>query len=102
MAVTDVFPPTILRYGMMRLIQDFVSPFLLFLKPQYRLVYAEREALINSSSMKLESACTLDLAGKNLRNWTYILKISDNQLNKLEITTNRSSHVAVFTNPDKA
>lgn len=102
MAVTDVFPPTILRYGMIRLVQDFVSPFLLFLKPQFKLVYAEHEALINSSSVKLESACTLYLAGKNLRNWTYVLKISENQLTKLEITTNRSSHIAVFTNSDKA
>lgn len=102
MAVTDVYPPTILRYRILRLVQDAVSPFLLFLKPQFRLVYTEREDFINSSSMSLKSACTLHLAGKELRNWSYLLKISGNQLVRLEITTNRSTIVAVFTKTEKA
>ncbi len=96
MPVEDVFPPTILNFGLLRILQDIISPFFLFLKPSYRLVYRERETLITGNRIELNSTCTLHIAGKELRNWSFAMKFADNHLQSLEIKTNRSQHKAVF------
>ncbi len=96
MPVEDVFPPTILKYGVLRLFQDIVSPFSLFLKPTYKLIYRDRENLIAGSRIELYSECRLSLAGKEIRNWSFTMQFADNLLKSLEIKTNHSQHKAVF------
>lgn len=96
MQVEDTFPPTILRMGLLRLIQDIVAPFTLFLKPVYLLVYKTRDEDLAGSDIYLESGCRLQLAGKELRNWSYVMNIADNQLKSLNIKTKHSEYKAVF------
>ncbi|NTW23523.1 MAG: peptidoglycan DD-metalloendopeptidase family protein [Lentimicrobium sp.] len=96
MPVEDVFPPTILRYGSFRFLQDIVSPFVLFLKPSFKLIYRNRETLIAGSRIELYSECRLRVAGKDFRNWSFVMQFADNQLKTLEITTNHAKHKAIF------
>ncbi len=96
MPVEDIFPPTILSYGSFRFLQDIVSPFILFLKPAFKLIYQNRENLIAGSRIELYSECRLRLAGKDFRNWSFIMQFADNQLKSLEINTNHNKHKAVF------
>jgi len=96
MQVEDIFPPTILRLGLLRILQDVVSPVVLFLKPMYKLVYSKNEELISGSKIVLESECNLKLAGKELRHWSYKLEFADNQLETIEIKIKDSIQKAVF------
>ncbi|MFH1119887.1 MAG: urea transporter [Bacteroidota bacterium] len=96
MPVEDIFPPTILRIGGLRLLQDVLAPFLLFLKPVYRLVYSSREELVSGSIIELNSSCRLDFAGKKLRNWQYTLRIADDKLKSFDFSSDSSHMMAVF------
>lgn len=96
MPVEDVFPPTILKTGFLRLLQDIVSPFFLFLKPAYRLVYSDRDLLITGSRINLKSSCILRVAGKEIKNLSFDLGIADNKLFSLDIKTGDKTHKAIF------
>jgi len=96
MPVEDVFPPTILKTGLLRLLQDVVSPFVLFLKPTYKLVYSDRDLLISGSRINLQSACRLRVAGNEIAGWSFNLGISDNKLQSLDIKTGNTRHKAIF------
>lgn len=96
MQIEDIFPPTILKMGFLRLVQDIVAPFVLFLKPTYLLVYKNREEDLSGSSIHLESHCRLRLAGKELRDWSYVIHIAENQLKSLDIRTPDSQVTAIF------
>jgi urea transporter/murein DD-endopeptidase MepM/ murein hydrolase activator NlpD len=96
MPVEDIFPPTILKSGPLRLLQDIVSPFLLFLKPSYRLIYRDCETLITGNRVELHSDCNLRLAGKDLTSQAFNMQFADKQLKSLDIKTKNKHYKAVF------
>ena len=96
MQVEDIFPPTILKMGLLRLIQDIVAPFVLFLKPSFLLVYKNRDEDLAGSNIILESSCRLNPAGHELRNWSYVINIAGNQLKSLRIQTAENQVTAIF------
>ncbi|MBK6966170.1 MAG: urea transporter [Bacteroidales bacterium] len=96
MPVEDTFPPTILRSGPLRLLQDVVSPFFLFLKPSYKLIYKDCETLITGNRVRIYSECKMRFAGKDLENRTFEMQFADNHLKSLDIISNKKQHKAVF------
>jgi len=96
LSISDVFPPTILKNVVIRLLQDVVAPVFLFLKPGYLLNYSRSESGIFTGSIHLSSSCTLQIAGKILRNWHYKVEISDNSIKKLTFNSKNSEYFAVF------
>ena len=96
MQVHDIYPPTILKTGLLRLVQDILAPFVLFLKPSFLLTYKNREEDLAGNNLTIESGCHLQLAGQQLRNWKYVIHISENKLQSLEIQTNKMKATAAF------
>jgi len=97
MQIEDTFPPTILKMGILRVIQDIVAPITLFLKPSFHLLYKKRAEDLAGSTITLESNCRLQLAGKVLRIWSYEIIIAENQLKSVEIQTPEIQATAIFT-----
>lgn len=97
MPVEDIFPPTVLKPGLLTFIQDMISPFTLFLKPEYKLVFSDRDQLIAGSRIVLRSVCKHKLFGRPVKEWSFEMKVSDNRLSSLNIISNGNVHNAEFS-----
>lgn len=64
--IDDVFPPTILRYSLLRLVNDITAPFFQFLRPGYRMIFVDKTDDIAGNSILISSSVVCKLLKINL------------------------------------
>lgn len=53
--VNDVFPPTVLPYSSLRLLQDFIAPFYIFIRPVFSLRFVKRQEDMAGNTILINS-----------------------------------------------
>lgn len=85
-SIHDIYPPDVLKYSPVRLIQDFISPFILFIKPQYRMQFEEFNEDIAGNSVLFRTSTSYSLLGKKYLNFSSKVYVTPEGLNKIEIS----------------
>ncbi len=92
----DVFPPTILPYSTLRMIQDFIAPFVLFIKPQYLMTFAKRDEDIAGNTITIRTQTRYSFMTKSLIDLEAFLTVTDNGLKQLDIKMPNKKYSLTF------
>lgn len=94
--VSDTFPPTVLRYGVLRLVHDLTATVFRFLKPGYTLQPVQKTDDIAGNTLVLESTAACKLMGVRLLRVTARIQINSAGLEKMQITDRRNEIILTF------
>lgn len=86
--VRDTFPLNAVSRTGLILLQDFIAPFWLFMKPEFELEYLSLEDNFTNSRIILRSMMQLKVAGHVLRKIEFNFEITNKGMNSLIITEN--------------
>lgn len=95
--VTDVFPPSSFSSSPLRLLQDIVAPFRIFINPVYQLGFHELTEDFNGNRVVLASRCYLKIAGFDSLDYRFIIEISSDKLQSFGITSKTFNAKVNFT-----
>lgn len=79
--IEDSIPVNMMYGGALKILQDFMAPFILFLKADYRILMKEAGDILSSGDIEMEALVTKKLLGKNLREYKFEIRI--NQQNEI-------------------
>jgi hypothetical protein len=85
----DHFPLNLLTHGLLRYFQDFFAPFYLFTKSRYQLVYEKSTGHFSKPEVQLHSEASVRLPFKPVRQISFDLYFSEDNLRKFIIFENQ-------------
>lgn len=94
--IHDIYPPTVLRFSPLRLIQDFLSPFILFIKPQYKMQFVRLSEDIAGNEVVFSTSTTYSFLGKRLLNLSSKVFITPDGFQKIEISESCNDYIIHF------
>ena len=87
LVIADKYPLSSFSNSVIRLLQDTIAPFYIFLKPEYRLEYHELTEDLSGNRVMLASQCSLKLAGKTRLNYQFSLEVAADKLQTMTISS---------------
>jgi len=93
--IHDVLPLSVVQVPIIKLVQDFVAPFVQLIKPKYMLNYASIDDEHFTSEIKLETVIEIDAVGSKSVFRTSQVILSNGRLNQLVI--NQAGIERIFT-----
>jgi hypothetical protein len=94
----DNFPPSTFGVSWIRVIQDIVAPFYLFIKPEYKMAVTGMQEDLAGNRFQLSSSCKLPVAGLNLAGYRFNLTIAENRLQSVSIVSGKINTTVHFKN----
>lgn len=94
--ILDTYPPTVLKYSPLQLLQDLVSPFILFIKPQFKMEFERFTEDIAGNEVVFNTSSVYSFLGRKLLNVNSKVFITPYGLNKIEITDSSQSFTINF------
>lgn len=88
LAVTDMFPLGILKNNFIRFLQDFIAPFHIFMKPEFKLKYINMVDDLSNSSILLKSEANLHISGRNSSLTRFEIFVDDEHFKRFDATAN--------------
>jgi len=80
LSITDRLPLNIIKSGPLKILQDFVAPFYLFLNADYKLAFVKRKEDFTKNEIKMRSRFDLKIFKKSLREVQIDATIENNAL----------------------
>lgn len=96
MEVNDVLPPTVLPYSFLRLVQDFVAPFILFIKPLYTMKFMEKEEDMAGNTVRIRSQVRFRFLGYTFIHLLSQITIKETGLHKLIVSNQGKEDIINF------
>ena len=87
LVIADKYPLSSFSNSVIRLLQDTIAPFYIFLKPEYRLEYHELTEDLSGNRVMLASQCFMKLAGKTRLNYQFSLEVAADKLQTMTISS---------------
>jgi hypothetical protein len=94
MAVKDVFPIHVLNKKTWIFLQDFIAPFYMFMKSEYRIEYVKIKKDFTDSKIEMHSTARVKRNRKTAREVRFKMEIEAKQIQKFEITEGNKTIVA--------
>ncbi|NOX47172.1 MAG: peptidoglycan DD-metalloendopeptidase family protein [Chlorobi bacterium] len=94
MTVKDVFPIHVLNKKAWILLQDFIAPFYMFMKSEYRIEYVKIKKDFTDSKIELNSTARVKRYGKTTREVHFKMEIEAKSIQMFEITEGNKTIVA--------
>lgn len=85
LVVNDRFPLAILKNNFKRFLQDFIAPFYIFMKAEYKLNYVKMEDDLSTSSVLLRSEAKLKISGKNSSIIQFEIFVEDGRISRFDV-----------------
>ena len=95
--LTDQYPVNLIFRRIILFLQDFLSPFYMFLLSSYRIKYEYIDNEISPSSIMLKSSAINSVFGKELRKIHVSIQISELGIQQFEVDNGKKSFVAQCT-----
>ncbi|MCK5846185.1 MAG: urea transporter [Bacteroidales bacterium] len=89
--INDTLP--ISEISFIRILQDFVAPFVVFIKPKYNMKYVNNKQYINESEVVVKSNFSRTIFGKNSNNIPATFRIVSNKHIEWTIDINGKTHI---------
>lgn len=83
--ITDKLPITGFYSGLNRMIQDFIAPFYIYLKAEYRSRFISVDDLINPASIRMESRASIKAGNMVLKELNYEMTIDKQRISSFKI-----------------
>jgi hypothetical protein len=87
LVITDRYPPSSFSTSFIRLLQDMIAPFYIFLNPEYRLKYHELTEDLSGNRVVLASECSMKMAGQTRFNYLFSLEVAADKLQTMTISS---------------
>ena len=94
MEIQDRLPITNFYSGVSKLIQDFIAPFYIYLKADYKMTFAKIDDVMNPSVIEIQSSAIASIGGITKRKINFSLLMKDNKIFSFVITENNKTIVA--------
>lgn len=78
--VEDEIPVSGMPLGALKIVQDLVAPFYIFIRPRFKVQYRKKSEDIAGSSIELTSTVSLKMGGKSLRETNFDLFFENNSI----------------------
>ena len=88
-SLTDEYPVNLSFPGTILFLQDFIAPFLIFLKAVYRIDYAYADNLVATKHMKLESVADSFCFGRLMREIRFEMEVDRDGIKTLSVNSLR-------------
>jgi hypothetical protein len=98
LTIRDTFPPSSFGVSWLRIIQDIVAPFYLFVKPGYKMTITEMKKDLAGNRFQIGSSCKLTVAGLNFAACHFSLTIAENRLQSVSINSDKINTTIKFKN----
>lgn len=82
----DVFPPTVITYSPLNLLQDFIAPFYIFIKPVYTMRFGSKDEDITGNTIHIKTQAKYRFLNLWFMNIQSEITVSDNGLDELRFT----------------
>lgn len=89
LVVKDNFPLAILKSNFKRFLQDFIAPFHIFMKAEYKLNYVKLVDDLSSSSILLKSEANMKVSEKNSSIIQFEIFVDENRIKRFEVKSNQ-------------
>ncbi len=83
--VNDEIPVSGMQLGALKILQDLVAPFYIFIRPRFNIQYHKKSQDISGSTIELTSRVNLKLGGKSLRESNFELHFDNNSIHRFVI-----------------
>ncbi len=100
MELKDTFPVNTLNSGLLKLLQDFVAPFFMFLRTNYQLKYISKTDDFSDSSIELQSQVDIRVGGIGMKTYLFTMSVQKDRISSFTVTHKNKTVVA--TNIHKA
>ncbi len=95
LVIEDKYPVNIIRNKALKIVQDFIAPFFIFIKPVYKLRYIKSDDNIAESIIYLESSAEIKIGNKTLNKLAFKLIFKNKSLNTFIIKTENDTIEAI-------
>ncbi|MCF8228583.1 MAG: urea transporter [Bacteroidales bacterium] len=98
--VEDEIPVSGIKLGGWKILQDFLAPFYIFIRPKYSLLYHKSSEDISGSAIELHSTAELKIGGKVVRALNFVMYFGENELKKFVIRQGKQKTEAINISKD--
>ncbi len=84
--VTDTYPLAVLQQNLIKFFQDFVAPFYIFMKAEYRLEYLKQKDDLGSGEMWMKARSGLKFFGRKRKSLEFDFHISNGRIESFEVS----------------
>ena len=98
--VEDEIPVSGIKLGGWKILQDFLAPFYIFIRPKYSLLYHKSSEDISGSAIELHSTAELKIGGKVVRALNFVMYFRENELKKFVIRQGKQKTEAINISKD--
>ena len=84
--VTDTYPLAVLQQNLIKFFQDFVAPFYIFMKAEYRLDYLKQKDDLGNGEMWMKARSGLKLFGRKRKSLEFDWHISNGRIESFEVS----------------
>lgn len=82
----DSYPvDQLVRNKLVRIVQDFIAPFYMFLRPEFSVKYVNLDSEYHSNNIKLQSRMQVMIAGKVIKQLDFEIQIENNRVSILNV-----------------
>ncbi len=94
--ITDTYPADLFKNRFIKVIQDFIAPFYVFVKASFYLNYCAESSENDSNALSLSSRAEMMVAGKIVKRFDFKLVIENNVISRIQILGKGESISAKF------
>ncbi len=89
LSIQDTYPPSSFAASPLLILQDFVAPFFLFIRPEFKLETGKREDDLDGSSLSLHTYCEPGIAGWAAPSYRFRILLEDNRIQTLDVDSGK-------------
>lgn len=97
LSLDDLFPPTILPYTPLNLLQDLIAPFYVFIRPVYKMNFGRKEEDITGNTIHINTQASYRFLNFWFMNSQSEIIVSDKGLDKLTIKKQGKETTLIFS-----
>jgi hypothetical protein len=92
--IRDEFPVYTIRQGLKKVLQDFIAPFYIFIRSEYRMVYASMGDELGQTDITLKSGVVEKTASSETTTAEFTFKVSNDQIEQFSVVRKGMTIVA--------
>jgi hypothetical protein len=100
--ISDNYPLKVISNGLLKVVQDFLAPFYIFINTRYEMKYHSMGDELEQRQIKLLSSANRSFGSKKLLSTRFEFEIDHNRINKFIVNQNNHTRIATWTETSQA